>query len=178
MDSLAEAGKLDLLDSYPAERVRRFPGDKDFSDTELALSLLWEQGCDETWLAGGGGGRLDHLLGIRSLFERERSPDRWVTAGEDVRLVEDILEVSLKAGGLVSVFPLGFGPWDAESRGLRWPLAGLPWDRGFFGLSNAAEGGAVTIRVRVGRFMAILPLPEGNLHSFAVRRRFPAGGMI
>jgi thiamine pyrophosphokinase len=178
MDSLDEAGRLDLLDSYPAERVRRFPRDKDFTDTELALSLLWEQGCDETWLVGGGGGRLDHILGIRSLFERERSPDRWVTAAEDIRLVEDRFTVSLKAGSIFSVFPLGAGPWDAESQGLHWSLAGLPWNRGFIGLSNVADEGAVSIRVRAGRFMVILPLPEGNLHSFAVRRRFPAGGMI
>jgi thiamine pyrophosphokinase len=159
MDSLAEAGRLDLLNSYPAERIRRFPGDKDFTDTELALSLLWEQGCDETWLIGGGGGRLDHLLGIRSLFERERSPDRWITAAEDIRLVDDSLTVSLKAGSLVSVFPLGFGPWDAVCQGLRWSLAGLPWERGLFGLSNVAEQGDLSIRVKEGRFMVILPLP-------------------
>ncbi|MDR3192027.1 MAG: thiamine diphosphokinase, partial [Treponema sp.] len=68
MDSLDDPARLE---KYPPERVLRYPGDKDFLDTELALSLLWEKGCTETWLLGGGGGRMDHLLGIRSLFERE-----------------------------------------------------------------------------------------------------------
>jgi thiamine pyrophosphokinase len=158
MDSLTEAGRLDLLDRYPPERVRRFPHDKDFTDTELALSLLWEQGCNETWLVGGGGGRLDHLLGIRALFERERSPNRWVTPAEDVRLVEDCLNAAVKPGGIVSVFPLGTGPWAAESQGLRWPLAGLSWNRGFVGASNVAEEGGFFIQVKAGRFMVILPL--------------------
>jgi thiamine pyrophosphokinase len=58
---------------------------------------------------------------------------------------------------LVSVFPLGQGPWDAESEGLRWPLAGLPWDRGFFGISNVAEA-RFALRAKKGRFLVILPL--------------------
>jgi thiamine pyrophosphokinase len=154
MDSLDDPARLE---KYPPERVLRYPGDKDYTDTELALSLLWEKGCAETWLLGGGGGRLDHLLGIRSLFEREPFPSRWLTGREDVRALEAPGELALESlpGGLVSVFPLGPGPWEAESRGLRWPLGGLAWNRGFAGLSNAAEGGSFTVRALRGRFMVI-----------------------
>lgn len=154
MDSLDDPARLE---KYPPERVLRYPGDKDFLDTELALSLLWEKGCTETWLLGGGGGRMDHLLGIRSLFEREAFPDRWITAREDVRAVEAPGELALEtaAGGIVSVFPLGPGPWDAESRGLKWSLAGLAWNRGFIGVSNVAESGVFRIGARRGRFMVI-----------------------
>lgn len=155
MDSLDD---LRRLDKYPPERVRRHPRDKDFTDTELALSLLWDQGCDEVWLAGGGGGRTDHLFAIRALFERERSPDRWITAAEDIYLLQDTVSRSLVPEGLVSVFPLGSGPWKAESRGLRWPLEGLPWDRGFFGISNTAPEGNFSIRALQGRFLVVLPL--------------------
>jgi thiamine pyrophosphokinase len=154
MDSLDDPARLE---KYPPGRVLRYPRDKDFLDTELALSLLWEKGCAETWLLGGGGGRLDHLLGIRSLFERERFPGRWVTAREDVRAVEAPGELGREtaAGGIVSVFPLGPGPWDAESRGLRWSLAGLAWNRGFIGVSNLAEDGSFRVRALKGRFMVI-----------------------
>jgi thiamine pyrophosphokinase len=158
MDSL---GDLSRLDSYPPERVFRYGTEKDHTDTELALALLWEQGCDEIWLLGGGGGRLDHLLALRSLFEREPCPSRWITAAEDLICLGVPAEFSLPPGALVSVFPLGEGPWEAESAGLRWPLGGLPWNRGFFGLSNMAEEGAVSIRVRRGRFLVVLPLPQG-----------------
>jgi thiamine pyrophosphokinase len=158
MDSLDDPRRLE---GYPADRIIRYPPDKDYTDTELALRLLWDQGCDETWLIGGGGGRTDHLLAIRSLFERDRSPDRWITAGEDIRRLRqgESLSPELPPGSRVSVFPLGAGPWKAESRSLKWPLDALPWDRGFFGLSNIAPEGVFTIRAAEGRFLAILPLP-------------------
>jgi thiamine pyrophosphokinase len=155
MDSL---GDLRVLDSYPVGRVLRYSGDKDDTDTELLLALLWEKGCDEVWLAGGGGGRLDHLLAVQALFEREKSPDRWITAAEDARQVREGRVLELPASGLVSVFPLGTGPWEAESRGLRWPLAGLPWRRGFFGISNLAVEGSFAIHATRGRFLVIVPL--------------------
>jgi thiamine pyrophosphokinase len=165
MDSLGADG-LARLDAYPPERVLRYEAAKDLTDTELALQLLYDKGCDETWLVGGGGGRLDHLLAIRSLFERRRCPSRWLTAAEDVRFLEAPGELRLTASDcptgaaldpLVSVFPLGQEPWDAESEGLRWPLAGLPWDRGFFGISNTAER-SLMVRAKKGRFLVILPL--------------------
>jgi thiamine pyrophosphokinase len=158
MDSLED---LSRLDAYPPERVLRYGVEKDYTDTELALRLLWEQGCNEVWLIGGGGGRLDHLLAIRSLFERDPCPSRWITAGEDVcRVVSPgQMRWSGPPGSLVSVFPLGAGPWEAESAGLRWPLAGLSWDRGFVGLSNVAEDGSFGLRARRGCFLVILPLP-------------------
>jgi thiamine pyrophosphokinase len=169
MDSL---GDLSRLDPYPPERVLRYGTEKDYTDTELALRFLWERGCDELWILGGGGGRLDHLLALRSLFERDPCPARWITGREDLHCLEAPAEFSpaLSSGALVSVFPLGEGPWEAESAGLRWPLGGLPWDRGFFGLSNVAEGGAALIRVRRGRFLAVLPL------ALKVRGPFHAAG--
>jgi thiamine pyrophosphokinase len=159
MDSLED---LSRLDAYPPERVLRYGVEKDHTDTELALRLLWAQGCDEVWLIGGGGGRVDHLLAIRSLFERDPCPSRWITAGEDLRCVDSPAELSLDRPplSLVSVFPLGPGPWKAESTGLKWPLEGLPWNRGFFGLSNVAETGPLRLRAQQGRFLVILPLAE------------------
>jgi thiamine pyrophosphokinase len=157
MDSL---GDLSRLDAYPRERVLRYPAEKDYTDTELALRLLREKGCGEIWLIGGGGGRLDHLLAVRSLFERDLRPSRWITGAEDVRCVDSPAEFWWDGfpGAPVSVFPLGAGPWKAESAGLKWPLAGLPWDRGFFGLSNAAENGSFRLKAERGRFLVILPL--------------------
>ncbi|MDR3123079.1 MAG: thiamine diphosphokinase [Treponema sp.] len=159
MDSLDD---LCRLDAYPDSRVVRSPRDKDHTDTELMLSLLWEQGCTEVWLAGGGGGRLDHLLAIQALFERDKSPDRWITAGEDIYRVAPGQTLETGRGGIVSVFPLGIGPWEAESRGLKWPLAGLPWKRGFFGTSNIAGEVGCSIRAIRGVFLVIMPFGQGG----------------
>jgi thiamine pyrophosphokinase len=165
MDSLGT--ESERLASYPPEQVIRYPPDKDSTDTELAFSLLEEKGARRIWLAGGGGGRLDHLFAIRSLFERDRCPERWITREEDVRCLEGgsrflpselvFSGAAFLTGSPISVFPLGAGPWKALSRGLKWPLDKLPWDRGFFGLSNEAPEG-FTIKALKGRFMVTLPV--------------------
>ena len=158
MDSLGDDKRLR---SFPDERVIRYGHEKDYTDTELAFNLAVEKGCDKIWIIGGGGdSRIDHLFAIRSLFERELFPCRWITAGNDIYCInagaaENTLSLKLAPGTQVSVFPLGAGPWEALSEGLKWPLAGLLWDRGFFGLSNEAVDGDFSIKAEKGRFMVI-----------------------
>ena len=160
MDSLDDTLRLE---KYPSDRVRRFPRDKDYTDTELALALLREKGCDEIWISGGGGGRLDHLFAVRALFDREESPDRWFPGGAEIRCLKEgkLLDAVIKPG-LVSVFPLGKGPWKAQSRGLKWPLDGLSWSPGSFGVSNIADTGSFEIRSILGRFLVFLPFSFGE----------------
>ena len=160
MDSLKDQS---CLSAVPQERVIRHPHDKDFTDTELAFSLAAEKGCDDIWILGGSGGRIDHLFGIRSLFERERFPRRWITDAEDIRCIDskakqNELSLKLEKGAVISVFPLGEGQWKASSKGLKWQLDGLRWDRGFFGLSNVAVDGNFSVTAETGRFMVITPL--------------------
>ncbi len=161
MDSLED---LSLLKRYPADRVRSFPSDKDDTDTEIALHLLAELGCGERVVVGGGGGRLDHLLAIASLFDREEAPDRWLTRGEDCLLLapdrgRGRIESYVPPGAMVSVFPCGSGPWRARSSGLKWPLDGVSWERGSFGVSNeSTANGRFSIAAEAGRFFLVLPL--------------------
>ncbi|AEJ19548.1 thiamine diphosphokinase [Gracilinema caldarium] len=155
MDSL---GDLSRLSSYPKDRVLQYPVDKDYTDTELALNLAWDQGCTDITLIGGGGGRTDHLLAITALFDRPRAPNRWCTETELVSLVDHELTLSLPTDTLVSVFPAGSGPWDADSRGLQWPLRGLSWFRGFFGLSNRVTTSPCSVYACAGRFLVMVPL--------------------
>jgi thiamine pyrophosphokinase len=160
MDSL-DASRLD---SYPSECVIRYNKDKDYTDTELAFSFLREKGCDCIWIAGGGGGRIDHLLAIRCLFEREIFPRRWLTESADIRCIDantdvNTLSEKLEKNSLVCVFTAGSGKWEAKSEGLKWPLEGLEWDSGSsFGISNVAVNGEFLITAEKGRFLIILPL--------------------
>ena len=156
-------GDMDSLDTqsrlaaYPPQKVIRLQHDKDFTDTEMAFSLAVEKGCEEIWIIGGGGGRIDHLFGIRSLFERRLFPKRWITDEADIYCIEaQKREWQVKHETVVSVFPLGNGPWQAESTGLKWPLAGLEWNRGFFGLSNVATENSFSVTAKQGRFMIVL----------------------
>lgn len=158
MDSLA---RPELLDEYPEAEKVVVSHLKDETDTELALRLLFEKGYRDVTVAGGGGGRLDHLLAIRSLFERPVRPREWWTARERVVLAEAPFEATLSAGSVVSVFPLARGARGMRSSGLRWPLEGLEWGPGGFGVSNEASGGRVRIEPGEGELLVILPLAFG-----------------
>ena len=153
------------LASYPSDCVIRYRRDKDFTDTELALEKVFKKGCKDVWIIGGGGGRNDHFFAIHSLFEREVFPSRWMTGDNDIRCIDAEVGVheysaTLAAGTQVSVFPIGKGDWDATSKGLKWPLESLYWDRGVFGLSNVSVDGFFYVTALSGRFLVVLPLPE------------------
>ncbi len=134
MDSLRD---LSLLEAY-GERVIRFPRDKAETDTEIGVRLLRERGADRVLVAGGGGGRLAHLLGVLALFERLSSPEVWLTAGEHVQVIDRRLELAGCLGQTISLFPLGEAVYIKRSRGLKWPVDGFRWGRGDAGVSNVA----------------------------------------
>jgi thiamine pyrophosphokinase len=163
MDSIEDPSRLA---AFPQERVIRHKKDKDYTDTELAFMFAVEKGADNIWIIGGGGGRIDHLFGIRSLFEREIFPRRWITESADIHCIDADLATAdklcrrVEKGSTVSVFPLGDGNWEAKSSALKWQLEGVKWERGLFGLSNVAVDGDFSITAQAGRFMVILPLSD------------------
>jgi thiamine pyrophosphokinase len=152
-------GDMDSVRDYPAdfpaERVRRQPRAKDYTDTELAIELAYGEGAGEVWLAGGGGGRLDHTLALCKLFTLGHPPVRWLTAREDIRLLSAISSIkhSVCGGGCFSLFPLPPGPWRVRSEGLRWPLDDLDWAGGAYSLSNEALEGELYLRAEAGSFL-------------------------
>jgi thiamine pyrophosphokinase len=126
--------------------------------------FLRDAGCGAFAIAGGGGGRLDHLIGVERLFDRPYFPAAWFSAGWDVYALDACtpcapaaLNFAVAAGSLVSVLPSGEGPWKAESAGLKWPLDAAPWSRNFYGLSNVSISGAFSVSVSSGRFIVMMP---------------------
>lgn len=159
MDSLSERH---ILDRFASHQVKVFPEDKDYTDTELALMKLAEMGCKEICLIGGGGGRLDHLLAIYSLFHRKSAPDQWITHKEKIFLVKENFCINLKTDTLVSLFPVGEWPCLMESEGLKWSLNTLKWGVGDLGISNVAVDETVRINMKSGRLIMIVPLGESS----------------
>ncbi|MDR1073773.1 MAG: thiamine diphosphokinase [Treponema sp.] len=163
MDSLDSASRsVSRLAGYNPDRIIRYSADKDCTDTELALALLWDKGCVHTALVGGGGGRIDHLLAIRALFEREPSPDLWITDKEILYRIRSpqTLELRLKPKSLVSVFPCAETRGRAKSQGLQWALDGLEWKKGFFGISNVAVSGQCAVFAEAGAFLVIVSITD------------------
>ncbi|MEZ5383090.1 MAG: thiamine diphosphokinase [Microthrixaceae bacterium] len=171
-------GDLDSVEGATLEaarrrgvEVRRFPAAKDQTDLELALDAAARAGAQRIVVLGGGGGRLDHLLGaMASLAGVAREgidvvghlgdATLWLVGGGR-RLVVD-----LDAGRTASLIALG-GPAEGVSTGgLEWPLevARLSPDEAR-GVSNrvssrvAAEPGRrpVVVEVRSGVVALIVP---------------------
>lgn len=153
MDSIADPG---ILAQYP--KVLTFSREKDDTDTELGLRELRDRGYGWIVMAGGGGGRLDHLLALRALLERPAGPDEWLCSGERiVRLVEP-RNFSVQPGATISVFPLAGGAAGMRSESLKWPLDGLVWDQGHFGISNIATTGKFFVDPGQRPLFIVMPL--------------------
>ena len=158
MDSVENRG---YLDSLPPGRVRRFSHDKDETDTEIGLRLFFELGYSAVVLAGGGGGRLDHLLGLCALFERSSAPAVWITRHEHIQTISGDVEFTGWKGQTVSFFLLGDANGFARSEGLKWSLDDFEFRRGHPGLSNLAVADRVRVRVEHGKLLMVRILPGG-----------------
>jgi len=160
MDSIRNRA---LLDRIPSGKILKFSQDKDFTDTELALDYLHKRGFHDILLIGGGGGRLDHIIALYTIFNREISPSIWITAEEKIFLVKEDFSIKLKKNSIVSFFPVGNKICKMASNGLKWELNGLVWDHEDCGISNIALGESVEINMISGRLLMIIPIKASSL---------------
>jgi thiamine pyrophosphokinase len=151
-----------LLDAIAPEKKKIYPADKDDTDTEIALQAAAGMNADYVIIAGGGGGRLDHLVALLYLFGRADAPREWHTRKESVYFLEaeKSLSFELPLGSAVSVFPVGASSEAMSSAGLKWPLDGLAWKRGWFGISNRST--EAVVRISSGTTALIVIVPVGG----------------
>lgn len=157
MDSIVDRG---ILNRLSRDRVVIFDREKDETDTEIGIRLLFERGITDITLVGGGGGRLDHLIGILALFDRERRPRRWYTAREEVTSVDANAVFTGMRDRVCSFFPAGSEICTMRTTGLRWPLDNLAWKRGDVGISNYGLEDRVTVEMKSGRLIVVRELRE------------------
>ena len=155
MDSVLN---IDILNSYAPRDVIRFSEEKDDTDTEIGLKILRDMNCEYICIYGGGGGRLDHLVGLLALFDRELFPDLWITNSHLVASIVDGIEIVGKKGYVVSFFPAGKRSCTMTSSGLKWNLNGLIWEKGDCGISNVISEEIMQVRVAAGRLVMISEL--------------------
>lgn len=147
---VGDMDSVNTRDFPSAVEVRRFPSDKDDSDTALALKIITRELQAASWLlVGGGGGRLDHLMDIFSLFRTYGPPAQWFTAHEKLTLVTASMDIQvLHQGATVSIIPV----WgDARSvvttHGLKWEVRDYPIEAGNISLSNICVGNVFHVEV-------------------------------
>ena len=154
------------IDDYPDMIIHRHKPDKDETDTELGIELLRKRGARRIHIVGGGGGRLDHLYALLSLFHRENPPDYWYTHREHIQLIQGEMLIYPGINRRVSFFPLGTGECRMKTSGLKWPLDSLRWKVGDFGISNIVTNEEVKIEMKKGKLIMVYDLGKrGQLMS-------------
>ncbi|MBI9105501.1 MAG: thiamine diphosphokinase [Spirochaetales bacterium] len=153
MDSLEDH---DGLKQISDDRKLIFPIDKDFTDTELALKYLNERKYRDIVLIGGGGGRIDHLMAIITLFSRSPRPSEWYTSRELVLYIDHDREISCSPGQTISIFACGRDEAELSTSGLKWELNNSVINETFFSISNTALSERLNIRIKKGAVLVIL----------------------
>lgn len=145
----------EIIDTLPEGMVIALPDDKDETDTEAGLLFLKKLGAEQIIIVGGGGGRLDHLLGIVTLFNREIRPDEWYTDYDTIISIDKKRIFRNMKGKTVSFFPAGADVCRLRSSGLKWKLDALQWRQGDAGISNIVTSRTMTVEPVSGRAICI-----------------------
>ena len=106
---------------------------------------------------GFAGGRVDHTLGVfNTLVQRAEVPCFVLSPRDVVFVAPEEMELRLKPGTRLSLFPMGEVAGDSE--GLRWPIGGVGFaPDGAVGVSNEVVAPLVRLRFSARRMLVILP---------------------
>ena len=139
------------------------PTDKDFTDTELALSHAVDLGAHRIIVVSAGGGRFDHAHGLLSaLFHPEWSHihiEAFIdTAHVFVLHGPSSLEISGEKNSLVALHAMNGMAHGISTEGMRWQLSNeslAPWVSR--GVSNELTGSSGDISVQSGALLVVQP---------------------
>ena len=159
-------GDLDSVSRKTLERVfddrtaiESHPPGKDATDLELAMEAALRSAPTDIIFVGGGGGRLDHLLGNVAVIagpSARNASVTWVTEGETAYVVRGSKSIRTSPGTTFSLIPIGGDAHGVDVRQARWQLrdASLGAHRSV-GISNVATAGEVDIEVGEGVLLAV-----------------------
>ena len=136
--------------------VLRASPDKDETDLELAIDWALRRDVSSLVAIGGGGGRLDHLLGNVAALSAPRLADIGVEAWMGEAFMGVVrpgrpLEVEARRSTVVSILPQHGSAHGVETHGLRWPLLREDLPAGSCrGLSNEVLGSSIRVELATG----------------------------
>lgn len=149
---------LELLAASGVETCR-FPVEKDMTDSELAVELALEKGCDTVVLLGAVGTRLDHSLSNVYLLKKLRQHGvMGMLADEhnEVYLSDGSIAVEREEGFKLSLLPLSDRVEGVTTRGLYYPLKDAILEAGSsLGVSNEFTEETATVTISSGLLLVI-----------------------
>ena len=166
----AVVGDMDSVDMQLLDEVRSNGAviksasiDKDATDTELALLFAAERGAKRIVVVTGGGGRLDHQLGVLNVLLHPRLANIsvemfWDTAHVLVLRGPGSTMIRGRQGEIVGLLPIGSDATGITTNGLAWPLDNetIPASS-TRGVSNELVGTSASISLTQGHLLIIRP---------------------
>ncbi len=143
--------------------VHRVPHDKDATDTELALLAAVAHGSRHIVLVTGGGGRLDHQLGVLSALQHQALKDCEVSALWDTARIQllrgpGLCTIQGKVGDVVGLIAQHGDALGVTTDGLKWALNDGTLDaHSSRGVSNELSATTATISLAHGHLFVIQP---------------------
>lgn len=172
IEPLAIIGDMDSIepevkDFYLKKGViwRKYPRKKDFTDTQLALTLAEEKGVREIIFLGTLGGRLDHTLsniyaGIE--YVKKGIKIKHYAPSYIVYLTGDELEITGREGEIVSLLVLSDIARGVWLEGFAYELNDADLEKGNpYTISNVLSVPRALIRVREG-ILAVIHYTGNN----------------
>jgi len=150
--------------------IKKFPGEKDETDTELAVEYAMSMGCLKVTVIGGMGTRFDHTLANVFLLKKmlEKGVEGWiVNEYNQITLINDSINIKKEQGIKVSLLPLSDTVYGINTSGLYYPLHNAKMEIGpTRGISNEFDYAEVSctsdasnyaeISIKVGLLLVIL----------------------
>ena len=149
-----------LLENFANIPKKSYPQDKDKTDLEIALELVYHPNVKEITVFGALGGRTDHTLGNLILLSRYPGKVFLETDRERMFVIDHQAELATHPGQLISLIPLNGPVKGIHTKELKWALKNGTLDKQFIGLSNEALGEQVSISVKEGDLLCCLNIPK------------------
>jgi thiamine pyrophosphokinase len=160
----AQPGAVQRLRDLGVDVVT-FPGEKDFSDLDLALQEALSRGATRVTFTAASSLRLDHTLAALGALVAaaplagaldEPSLAAWALDG----VMRPRLSLDGPAGAVVSVIAVGAPAEGVTLAGFRYPLAGARLQPlSSHGLSNELSCTVASVSVVTGRLLVLSPGP-------------------
>lgn len=152
----------DLLKTYEAQGVllKRYPMDKDRTDTHIAVDTAAEMGAKEVILTGVLGTRFDHsYANVLLLVRLARRNIRGVIIDNHNTIYVSDTHISIQGtpGGYLSLLPLTTDTVISAASGLQYPLENAPLPlNNPLGVSNVLIEPKAEVSITSGWLMAVL----------------------
>jgi len=117
---------LEIINSRNIE-VMKFPPEKDYTDTEIAIMEALKRGTDKIYLLGGTGTRVDHTLGNIGLILTTRQKGAKLIIVDDnnlVYLADEDMTLHGKCGDNISFHALSDTVKNFKIEGAKYNLDG------------------------------------------------------